>query len=72
MPESDTDHRELVRIVSFANVLAHLVSMGVMEPRIVVLLGEEGEIPFDFSCNDIEEIFAKLVAEIEDSKAFLG
>ena len=72
MPESDTDHRELVRIVSFANVLAHLVSMGVMEPRIVVLLGEEGGIPFDFSCNDIEENFTRLVAEVEDSKAFLG
>ena len=71
-PEADTDHRELVRIVGFANILAHLVSMGVMEPDLVVLLEEEGKVPFDFSCNDIEEIFAGLVAEIGDSKAFLG
>ena len=71
-PELDADHRELIRIVSFADVLAHLVSMGVMEPDLVVLLEEEGKIPFDFSCNDIEEIFAGLVAEVGDSKAFLG
>ncbi len=71
-PELDTDHQELIRIVSFANVLAHLVSMGVMEPELAVMLEEEGGIPFDFSLSDIEEIFAKLVAEIGDSKAFLG
>ncbi len=72
MPEVDTDHQELIRIVSFADVLAHLVSMGVIEPNLVVLLEEEGRIPFDFSYNDIKETFTRLVAEVEDSKVFLG
>jgi len=71
-PELDSDHQELIRIVSFANVLAHLVSMGVTEPNLVVLLEEEGRIPFDFSYNDIKETFTRLVAEVEDSKVFLG
>ncbi len=71
-PDLETDHRELVRVVNFADILAHLVSIGIDDPNFLILLGEEGRLPFEFSFQEIEDIFANLKTELDDSKAFLG
>ncbi len=71
-PEIENEYRDLICIVCFADTLAHLISMGINDYDFVVVLHDEGRIPFELSAQEVEDIFLKLTTEIEDSKAFLG
>ncbi len=71
-PDLESEYQELIRIVNFADVLSHLFALGLLDPKLVVLLEDEGRIPFALSAGEIEKIFSKLKAEVEGSNAFLG
>ena len=71
-PDLESEYQELIRIVNFADVLSHLFALGLLDPKLVVLLEDEGRIPFALSVGEIENIFSKLKAEVEDSKIFLS
>ncbi|MDP7504435.1 MAG: hypothetical protein QF774_10410, partial [Nitrospinota bacterium] len=62
---------ELVHIVNFADILAHFMSMKIINSDFIMLLLEENQIPFEFSPRDIEEVYAKLRIEMEYSEALL-
>lgn len=62
---------ELIRIVNFADLLAHLLSMKILNSDFIMLLLEENQIPFGFSPQDIEEVYSKLRMEMEYSEALL-
>ena len=71
-PDYEVEHRDMVRVVCFADALAHLHSMGVHDPSMVAALEEKGRIPFDLSYHEVEEFFSRLKAEVGDAQAFLG
>ncbi len=71
-PDLDVDHREMIQVVYFADVLAHMTAMEEWDPEFVVRLETEGSIPFDLSAQAIEEIYGELMRELGNSKAFLG
>ncbi len=62
---------ELIHIVNFADILAHFMSMKIINSDFIMLLLEENQIPFEFSPRDIEEVYAKLRIEMEYSEALL-
>jgi putative nucleotidyltransferase with HDIG domain len=62
---------ELIHIVNFADILAHFMSMKIINSDFIMLLLEENQIPFEFSPRDIEDIYAKLRIEMEYSEALL-
>ncbi len=70
-PDFDVAHQDFVRVIGFADTVAHLMAMGMDEPGMVSSLAEEGTVPFEFSLRDIEEIFSELKVEIGNSQAFL-
>ncbi len=71
-PDFDVAHRDFVRVICFADTVAHLMVMGMNEPEMISSLAEDETIPFDLSLRDIEEIFSSLKVEIDNSQAFLG
>ncbi len=71
-PDFDVVHREFIRVVCAADLMAHLAELKELEPGLVASLKEEGKIPVELSHAEVEEIFHGLMAEISESQAYLS
>ena len=71
-PDAASVGNDLARIICFADALAHTHEMGIFDSNLLVLLEEEGRIPFELSHEEVEDIFTKLGNEISDLKTFLS
>jgi len=65
------DYNELIRIVNFADILAHFISMKKVNSEFTMRLLEGNQIPFGFFLQDIEELYLRLRMEMEYSEALL-
>ena len=68
----DVDHKEMVQVISFADMLSHLILANEPEPDFAALFKNEENIPFGLSLQDINDIYIQLQAEVSDSEKFLG